>query len=205
MPPGVQSAAIAVGIVPAFLELLQDASRQALFRLAAASDEAVAVFGDDVEQLLERIGSNDRLLWLFGTTMDAAAVASTDQKARALGRALAEGALAKDDARFNEAALMARIIADVEPIDVRVLARLSDLRHGRNVPPEAEPAANALPAHIRTDDLARVVGLDPVVLDGSLGVLQRHGLMGSVLGFGSGGGWHITDLGDRLLDYLRVK
>jgi hypothetical protein len=201
LPPGVQSAAVALGVLPVFLEYIQDAPRRAWLRVKAATDEAADRFGD-AEKLLERISSDGRLLWLLDTTVDAAARASTEQKARALGRALAEGALANDDARLDEAALMTRIIADVEPIDVRVLARLSDLRHGRNVPPEAEPAANALPAHLRTDGLARVAGLDPVVLDGSLGVLQRHGLIGSVIGAASGGGWHITDLGDRLLDYL---
>ena len=76
-----QSAALAVGILPAFLEYIQDAPRRAWSRVKEATDEAVDVFGNDAEQLLERIRSNDRLLWLFDGTVDAAARASTEQKA----------------------------------------------------------------------------------------------------------------------------
>jgi len=206
VPATVQSTALAVGILPAFLDYLQDASQRAWSRVKAASDEATDVFGD-AEQLLERISSDDRLLWLLDSTVEAAARASTEQKARALGRALAEGALAKDDARLDQAALMTRIISDVEPIDLRVLACLSNLRHSRNVRPEAGPASGyGYPAYMWTVDLALVAGLDPVVVDGPLGVLQRHGLIGqqAVIGDseGKGAGWCITDLGDRLLDYL---
>jgi hypothetical protein len=204
LPPEVQSTALAVGILPTFLEYIQDTSKRAWSRVKAASDEAVDVFGD-AEQLLERITSDDRLLWLLDSTVDAAARASTEGKARALGRALAEGALANDDARFDEAALMSRIINDVEPIDLRVLARLSDLRHGRHVPSEAGPAADGFPAYLWTVDLARVAGLDPVVVDGPLGLLQRHGLIGQAVispNEDEGTGWCITDLGDHLLDYL---
>jgi hypothetical protein len=206
MPAGVQSAAVALGILPAFLEYIQDAPGRAWSRLKAATDEAVDVFGDDPEQLLARIRSNDRLLWLFDTTVDAAARASTKQKARALGRALAEGALASDDSRLDQAALMTRILSDVEPIDIRVVALLSDLRHGRNVPPEdvAVPASNGFPACLYGDDLAGLAGLDAVVVDGPIGVLRRHGLIAEgVIDANRGAAWCITDLGDRLLDYLQ--
>ena len=205
MPAGMQSAALAVGILPAFLEYIQDAPRRAWSRVKEATDEAVDVFGNDAEQLLERIRSNDRLLWLFDGTVDAAARASTEQKARALGRALAEGALASDDAQLDQAALMTRIISDVEPIDIRVLEVFSDLRHGRSLPPEdvAVPASNGFPACLYGDDLAGLASLDPVVVDGPLGVLRRHGLIAEgVIDANRGAAWCVTELGDRLLDYL---
>ncbi|MGH9252022.1 MAG: hypothetical protein ACRD0W_21270, partial [Acidimicrobiales bacterium] len=216
------------GRPPTFLEYMQDAGQRAWSRVKAASDEAADVFGD-AEQLLERISSDDRLLWLLDTTVDAAARASTEQKARALGRALAEGALASDDARIDEAQFMARVLADVETIDVRVLANLSGLRDLHNEYVEARghnehveaPGLVSLnprqqmmadfsvrdmegnPTYLRSDGLAFLTGLDPALMDGPLSVLRRHGLIAdAVIDANEGTAWCITDLGDRLLDYL---
>jgi len=204
MPPEVQAAAVALGVLPVFLDYLSDVPRRAWRRVKVATDEATDRLGD-AEELLRRIRSDDLLLWQFDTTVEAAASASTEQKARALGRALAEGALADNDAGRVQAALMTRIISDVEPIDLRVLAGFSDLRHGRNVPPDAENDRDGNPAYLWLEDVAQVAGLDPVLVVAPLSVLLRHGLIDEgVISANRGSAWCITDLGDRLLDYLRL-
>ena len=58
-PAELQSTALALGILPTFLEYIQDAPRRAWSRVKAASDEATDVFGG-AEQLLERISSDER-------------------------------------------------------------------------------------------------------------------------------------------------
>jgi hypothetical protein len=222
MPPGVQAAAVALGVLPAFLEYIQDAPRRGWRRVKAATDEAADRFGD-AEELLERIASDERLLSLLDTTVDAAARASTEQKARALGRALAEGALASDDAKIDEAAFMARVIADVETIDIRVLANFAALRDlhesgvARGFPtvksPELTPRQHMLadlsvpdsegnPMYLRSDGLPLLAGLDPVLMGGPLNVLRRHGLITDAAIEDRDPAWRITDLGVRLLEYL---
>jgi hypothetical protein len=212
--PGVTAAASIVGAffpptapLSAGLQYLDQRRARQTAKLRAMGDAARDAYGGTLEQLLDTVNSDERLQWMLDTAMDAASRAATLQKTRALGRALAEGALVSDDARLDQAALMMRIISDVEPIDCRVLALFSDLRHGRrDVPPEdlAIGASSGFPACLYGDAVAGLAGIDPVVLDAPLGVLRRHGLIAQgVIDANRGAAWCITDLGERLLDYLQ--
>jgi len=199
-PDKLAAIAPALGVSAAMLDYIQDTPVRALRKVKVATDEAAQRYGDP-DRLLARISEDERLLWQFDSTVGAASRAATDQKARALGRALANGALARDDAKIDEAAFVTRVLADLEPVDVRVLAVLVDLAHGRNVPPEAQPADERRPAHLYYQDLATITGVSRLILGGPLAALRRHGLVMDLIG--GKGGWYATALGDHIIEYLR--
>ncbi|HEU4399454.1 MAG TPA: hypothetical protein VFU54_16670 [Actinomycetota bacterium] len=66
------------------------------------------------EELLERILHDERLLDLVAAVVAAASETMVEAKIQALGRALATGALAIDDAMINEQRFMVDILADLE-------------------------------------------------------------------------------------------
>ena len=115
------------------------------------------------EDLLERIMEDERLADLFRATMEAAVRAGDEQKLRALGRALARGALATDDAEFDDAQLVLRTVGQMEPIDLRALVMLTEKpipldAQGR--PDRSEPGSGPIPglavlAHLEQLGLAR--------------------------------------------------
>jgi hypothetical protein len=55
-----------------------------------------------VDELRERLYSDERLRSLFDEAVDASARATTEEQARIVGRALASGAMAADDAAVDE-------------------------------------------------------------------------------------------------------
>jgi hypothetical protein len=83
-----------------------------------AATEAARISADE---LLDSIMADERLTDLFRMTMELAAKSGNEQKLNALGKALASGSLAKDDAEYDEALLLMRTIGQLEPADVRVL------------------------------------------------------------------------------------
>jgi hypothetical protein len=200
-PEQLQAAALSFGVSAGLLDYILDVPQRAIRKVKVATDEAAGLYGD-AEALMARVVSDERLLWQFDATVSAASTAATDQKAKALGRALAEGALAVDDAAIDQAGMMTRILADLETIDVRVLARLTDLKLGRNVPPAAQLADERRPAHLYFEDLAELTRLDQLALLGPVNVLRRHGLIMDLIG--GRGGWYATALGVRIIEYLRA-
>jgi hypothetical protein len=94
--------------------------------LAVAASAASMTPGE----LLERILHDERLLDLAAAVVAAASETMVEAKIQALGRALATGALATDDAMINEQRFMVDILADLEAPHVRVLHQLSMKHEG---------------------------------------------------------------------------
>jgi hypothetical protein len=88
---------------------------------------------ESTEQFLERVNKDERRQWLLENAVEESERASSDQKARALGRALLRGLAADDDAKVDEAPQRMRIIADLEAIDVKVLDLLAKVAYHRTV------------------------------------------------------------------------
>jgi hypothetical protein len=176
-------------------------------KLRTMGEAARATYGGTAEKLLDRINGDERLQWMLDTAMDAAARAATHQKAKALGNALGNGALAKDDAQVDEAAQMLRIVADLDPVHVRVLDLLWKITYTEELHVDGvrRPGDDqALPPSIMIPDLARHTrGLSEVGLEGAVAVLQRHGLVGIVPGLGGLGGWYTTNVGNAVLRFVR--
>ena len=88
-------------------------------RLGAAAAEGIGV-----EQLFEQIASDERLTDMFNAAVDASIATSSDAKIRLLGRALAAGATASDEAKVDEAEQLLRIALDLDAVDLRALRAL---------------------------------------------------------------------------------
>ena len=148
--------------------------------------------GIPVDEMEARINASKRTELLTGIALDAAARTTWEDKVRTLGRSLASGLLAEDDATIDTEQMIIAAIADIEAPQLAMLELLVAWRPGRNV---AEPLVSGpldLPAdsHWRpADDLwdvawrewsrvqiayarPRLAPLAPSLL----GTLQRHGL-----------------------------
>jgi len=142
-------------------------ARQALkgARAARAYEAAAKASGRSREELFDVVDENERLGDLFEETMGAAARTPWDAKLQSLGRALAQGVMAVDDATVDRAELLARAIADIEPIHARALWLLSIQRLVNPGKPGLEGMlANAFPT------------MAPVASQVAA-VLARHGLV----------------------------
>src|SRR4051812_8521625 len=85
-------------------------------KLGAAAAEEIGV-----EQFFQQVASDERLTDMFDAAVDSAIATSSDAKIRLLGRVVAAGALADDEARVDEAEQLLRIALELDPVDLRAL------------------------------------------------------------------------------------
>lgn len=99
--------------------------RERVERMSAAAADDV-----DLGDLLEAMEDDERISDLFRAAVEGAIKTGDDDKIRLLGRALASGALADDDAALEEAEQLLRIAVELDPVDLRalLLLRRSDMR-----------------------------------------------------------------------------
>jgi hypothetical protein len=103
---------------------LERVLRRRLERTQEAADAAAEVSGKSFDELIEIASEDDRRLEIVGRAVQAAALSSDSATIRALGRALAGGVLAKDDAKVDESLRIVSTLASLDPVDVKVLARM---------------------------------------------------------------------------------
>lgn len=155
-------------------ELSGDARRRASEVLASAC-EASGRSAQDVEEL---ISSSERTRLLAGIAMTTGTRTSWNDKVRTLGRSLASGLLAEDDARIDTEQLVLAAIADIEAPHLSLLDLLVSYEPGRTI---GGPAfQKALHQSRRTWDVAQICRARPPlapVVGSLLGTLQRHGLV----------------------------
>lgn len=121
--------------------------------VAAALNAASRTSALDLVEVLRRVTLNDDRLALFGEAIFAAAQSAVAAKVRVLGRGLASGAIASDDARVDEERVWVRILLDVEAPHLRILEHLAR--------PVDATAAAQLSEHLLTQqqpDLAQIAG-----------------------------------------------
>lgn len=94
--------------------------------MSAAAGEKV-----DLADLLDALHTDEALSDMFRTAVEAATRAGDDDKLRLLGRALASGALAEDDAAVEEAEQLLRAAVELDPVDLRALLALRGANEGR--------------------------------------------------------------------------
>jgi hypothetical protein len=175
---------------------------------AAMLDAVAAAAARSLEELFEQISDDPRRLQLFVAAMRAAVETALPAKLRALGRALATGVLATDDAVIDEQRFLVDTLADLEAPHAHVLHRLSIQHPGYGSPVSAtgQPQAHGWsPRDLATD----LPGLAPV-LQPILSVLAGHALiLDTGVGTydyrpGEGGRWILTDYGKRCLAELEA-
>jgi hypothetical protein len=168
-------------------ELSAQGQRRMGEALAAACDAGVPP-----DELDERINASDRTQLLTGHALAAASRTAWDDKVRTLGRSLAAGLLADDDAQIDTEQLIISALADIEGPHLALLEFLVCWEPGRDVsrPPIDGPLdipaySHGLPYTDRwiVQNRAWTIGLirsqrprlTPVIAS-LLGTLQRHGL-----------------------------
>lgn len=172
----------------ALLDYVNASRQRAAVRVRLMATTAMEQSGLDVEELLRRITDNEQLSILFAMTVEAAQRSHIDSKVRALGRALASGALVSDDASLDEAQLVAATLAALEVPHVRAMLVLFEAgtRHGRKT---------ECSAVIQTS-----LGTTASAAQSIVAVLAHHGLVWvDPPGFP---GWGVTDYGEKILGFL---
>lgn len=98
--------------------------RRRLERTQEAADAASEFSGRSFDELINIASGDDQRLEIIGRAVQAAALSSDFATIRALGRLLATGVLATDDAKVDESLRIISTLATLDPIDVKVLERM---------------------------------------------------------------------------------
>jgi hypothetical protein len=203
----------AVAIGAATAETLRHLAERAITFRDYQAGRTVEIAADEahlaLDELERRLFSDPNRLQLAAATLTAAANTALEAKIRTLGRALATGALATDDAQVDEQRFLVDTLADLEAPHIRVLHQLSIRHEGYG---EARTADGRYQAHgWSIDDLAvRLPGI-AAVLRPVLNVLAGHALIldtgVGTLGYvaGQSGRWVLTDYGQRCLALLKER
>ncbi|SNR95427.1 hypothetical protein SAMN06272737_14612 [Blastococcus mobilis] len=130
-----------------------------------ALDEAAEASGLRIDNLLDRLAADPARLVFLSEALTAAARSTFSERVRALGRALASGALADDEARVDEERLWVAILAGVEAPHLRILRQLM-------LPRDQQPYGTT-PQQLT---LAEAAGVSYVMAGHLLADLERHGL-----------------------------
>ncbi len=153
-----------------------------------------------VEDLIERILTDERAEELFERAVHEALLAADEHKRRALARAVASGLLASDDAVIDEAHFLIRAITALEPSHIRLLLALER-------PNESQPHQQVNPMAHTAPQLEEQTGMELVEL--LLTKLAAEGLASdwsdttlTITGEGIVC-WAITEFGRRVLELLR--
>lgn len=146
---------------------------------------------------VEAIGGDERRLRLLEQAIRAAETSRVEEKIRAIGRALASGALAADDAIIDEASILIPAIADLAVPRIRVLRLVAQ-------------------APLTLGQLGSQMRASTELIQALAAVLRRHGLIfdgGILIGprdddlqrdFERRRQIEISGFGLRLLEYLNV-
>lgn len=163
-----------------------DAIRQRAERNAEqVLDDAAAESELDVEELLRRVGEDERLMLLLASTIEAAQRASAEAKLTGLARALATGILQNDDAAIDEAQMIVATIRELEPAHLRALEHVAgqDYPRAREVPVEVTDAPPIL-GFVRVPEDRPAVAIGATLAEKSellafpiIATLVRHGLI----------------------------
>lgn len=124
----------------------------------------------DPEDLFRRIGEDERLADMFEAAVAAAVASSSDSKIYLLGRAVATGALATDEAGVDEAQELIRIAGQLEAPDLKAMLALQADRTwpGNNDRYKGENPVGHLTRH---------VGMTPTVATTVVARLRHLGLL----------------------------
>lgn len=131
-----------------------------------------------VEEIAELSRASDQSLLLAGTAMSAATRTAWDGKVRTLGRSLASGLLATDEAQIDTEQLIIAAISDIEGphlalLDLLVSSEPDITALGGNARPAIAPER-------RKWTIGQITAVRPKlspVVPSLIGTLQRHGLI----------------------------
>ena len=180
-----------------YIEEFSSFARQAVLRqigrVQRAIDVAVDYGSTDVDTLVGEALANDLKLELATRGFNAAATSTINEKIDALGRALASGLLAEDDAIVHEEFQIISALAQIDAPEIRLLQVME-------IPRENDQ-------HWSRDLIAmHDPGLASTV-DALLARVSAQGLVASPMVVGAGGWppWKLTEFGELCLRALRDR
>lgn len=147
-----------------YAEYLGDVVARRRRRAESVAEAFSVASGCGVELLLDRAKGSDRLSDMVADVLETAGRTRSQEKLRALGRALARGYLAEDDAALDESELLLAMALRLEGAHLRVLDHL--VRRGSRY--------DGVPDY----ELARLFKNGVVVVYGLLKELESLGLAG---------------------------
>lgn len=205
-PPGALVAGTAAAAVQ---HITKEAMARRFQRATEAVEVAAAEAGLTAEELLDRIRSDGHLLELAASVIAAAAETTLQAKIQTLGKALARGTLATDDAEIDQERYMVGTFAVLEAPHVRVLhqanQRYESYRTERTSDGRHQAYGWTLEA-LRKHLPGMVPVLGPVLATLSshdLIVNTATGTLGHVLG--ENDWWALSDYGRQILDLLEAR
>jgi DNA-binding transcriptional ArsR family regulator len=116
----------------------------------------------DLEELAELLLENERFGDLLRDSVEAALRTRDEQKIRLLAKSFVSGALAEDEAAVDEAEQQTRLIAELDPVDLRAMLALRDRSRGYGHP---------------VGCLRKELGVTPTTANLIYARLQRNGLV----------------------------
>ncbi|MCO7219576.1 hypothetical protein [Klenkia sp. PcliD-1-E] len=141
---------VAAGFVPALELAVGRYQRQRADNVDGALTEATRVSGKTADQLLNVLSSDPVRLSMLAEALTAAAYSAYPERTRALGRALASGALAEDEATVDAERHWVRLLSRIEAPHLRVLVYLNGLpEKGEETDPKREGRHVAAASGIR--------------------------------------------------------
>lgn len=212
-----EGAIAAAGVAPAAKQALQAGAiwvrRRWFAQAERAVEEGAAIAGLAPEELVSRLVATPGGGELFWEAVQAAAHAGVEAKIRALGRALATGALGEDEKVVDRERLFVQAMADIEEQHLKVLAALDESH---------SPSGREYLFPVTLSRLEESSGVGSAIHP-LFATLQRHGLVEAVppdleqimRKFGQGldafhlrndmtGRWQITAIGRECVDRLRA-
>jgi hypothetical protein len=210
-------------VAPYLLELVDKVRdewrRDQRDNMVGMAEAAAFSAGFGPEELVQRMGRSQRTRLLTVTAAESAAKTAWPHKVRALGRVLADGLIADDEAQIDIVELALTAMTDLERPHVIVLDLLTnhavfkaEENPARGIPFrfEIKPAKefDEVRANVRDPNWIpdwrdrEIMIARPKLGEGYLNVmatLQRHALIGQ--GRYRSSAWSTTDLGDRVLGY----
>lgn len=141
-----------------------------------------------ITDLLDRITEDEQLADLLRLALEAAVRTGEDAKLRMMGRAVASGALAADDAEFDEARLLLRTASDIEMPELRALLQMRENQQG-TITADGVPIASRgpdVPGHL----IARLQGLGVVNRPLASGALRPVAPLDTISPYG----WRLLQL-----------
>jgi hypothetical protein len=158
-------------------------------------------------ELLQQILRDEHLLDLAAAVVAAASQTMVEAKIRTLGRVLATGALASDDAVVDEQRFLVDILNDLEAPHLRVLHQLSIEHEGYGSPQNAEGTRRAYgwsTGGLSEQPPGMALVLRPVLRVLASRELVRDTAVGSIEYVpGEAERWVVTDFGARCLSMLQ--
>lgn len=158
-----------------------------------------AAEGIGAEQLFEQIAGDERLTDMFNAAVEASIATSSHAKIRLLGRALAAGATAADEAKVDEAEQLLRIALELDPVDLRAMRALERWRV--NNPAYTVAYALAITSAIAGPIVARLERLHLISVERMASISDKQDPEDDQVNLDEE--WGVTETAAALLDLLR--